>query len=50
MEDLLLGVHVVAKTLNLEISCYAARVLIYPIRSLFYGIVAAVTVVLALTL
>ena len=58
MKDLLLSVHVVFKTLNLEISrChladYAARavrlfLLIQPIRSLFSGVVVTVAVVLAL--
>ena len=61
MKDLLLRVHVVVKTLNLEISrCHlaensaqvraarAARLffLIQPIRSLFSGVVVAVAVVL----
>ena len=59
MKDLLLSVHVVFETLNLEISrChladYAARaarsfLLIQPIRSLFSGIVVAVAVVLAVS-
>jgi len=58
MKDLLLGVQVVVKTLNLEISrcrlaknsttVRAARLffLVYPIKSLFPGVVVAVAVVL----